>query len=244
MSDVLYAAWQDPKSRSWKTFGRLIRRNNEFEFSFTKGASSLDSLPFDLFGMNPQSRFVSSELLSLFRNKLPPRSRSDFAKMARWLNVNQDETDFQLLRKFGLIPGTDSILIYPEPEMENGCYSLEFFVHGIRHMSDSAIKICSDLGDTTQLFPMLDVQNDFDANAIALRPKDSPCLIGYVPIFYSSDLRRLLGDPSVAMNAKIKIVRNNVDAPIQLRLLCRFTCPVPPDFVPLREASQQSVELT
>jgi hypothetical protein len=99
-------------------------------------------MPKDLFGMNTFQSYRSPELLPLFKNKLPSRSRPDYLQMASWLNLSGAETDFDLLSKFGLIPGTDSTLVYPEPDMTLGRYSLEFFVHGVRHMQHDALEWC------------------------------------------------------------------------------------------------------
>jgi hypothetical protein len=47
-------------------------------------------------------------------------------------------------------------------------------------------------------------------------------LLGYVPRFYSADLRTILGRTDGASAAEFRILRNNVDAPLQFRMLCRF----------------------
>ena len=82
-----------------------------------------------------------------------------------------DEDEFVLLSKCGLIPGTDSVLVYPEPGLSEGRYQLEFFVHGIRHMHSSASKWCEEVEQGERLFPLLDVQNPVDPNAVALGRK-------------------------------------------------------------------------
>jgi hypothetical protein len=149
----------------------------------------------------------------LFKNKLPPRGRTDFAKMARWLNLCGDEDEFVLLSKCGLIPGTDSVLVYPEPGLSEGRYQLEFFVHGIRHMHSSASKWCEEVEQGERLFPLLDVQNPVDPNAVALRTANN-VLIGYVPTLYTGDLKRALDSVSRhSALARISILQNNVDAP-------------------------------
>ena len=241
MSDTVYVAWQDSASRSWHTFARLTHKNDDYEFAFTKGADRLSSVPRDLFGMDLKDRYRSNDLISLFKNKLPPRSRSDFMKLATWLNLRGDEKDFDLLAKFGLIPGTDSLLVYPEPEVAAGRYALEFFVHGIRHMHKEALHYCENASEGDKLLPLLDVKNETDANAVALRTTDGAFLVGYVPSFYSADVRTLLAEPSLAKTARIEVIRNNRDAPIQLRLLCRFTSDVPSGFMALNTVSHEMI---
>jgi hypothetical protein len=184
----------------------------------------------NLFNMDLNKRYKSEELIPLFRNRLPSRSRSDFRKIAGWLNLSGDENQFDLLSRFGLIPGTDSILIYPEPKIGSGEYELEFFVHGIRHMGEDALERCSRIRAGDRLLPVLDVQNPVDPNAIAFRRENDPILIGYAPVFYASDLKALLSSHRIANGARITVVRNNEDAPAQLRLLCRYVSPVTQDF--------------
>jgi hypothetical protein len=241
VSDTVYVAWQDSTSRSWHTFARLTHKNNDYEFAFTKGADRLNSVPRELFRMDLKDRYRSNDLISLFKNKLPPRSRSDFLKMATWLNLRGDEKDFDLLAKFGLIPGTDSLLVYPEPDLTDGRYTLEFFVHGIRHMHKDALYYCESATTGDRLLPLLDVKNEVDGDAVALRPLEGTFLVGYVPSFYSTDLRTLLSNSKIAKTARIEVVRNNHDAPIQLRLLCRFTSDVPFEFKPLDTLSHEMI---
>lgn len=230
MPDNLYVAWQDAETRAWHTVGRLSRAKDGYEFQFTRGVRRLKTIPADVFRADVNGRYLSTELMPLFQNRLPSKSRSDFAKMAAWLNLQGNEDEFDLLARFGLIPGTDSILVYPEPQVIDGKYRLEFFVHGIRHMHADAVVLCDGLKAGDRLLPLLDLQNPVDPNAVAVRPKEHSVLIGYVPTFYASDLRHILADVELAARARVTVVQNNKDAPIQLRLLCRFEAEVPSDF--------------
>jgi hypothetical protein len=241
LANSVYVAWQDSASRSWNTVARLTRNGDRYEFAFTRGADKLNSIPKDLFRLDINERYRSNELISLFKNKLPPRSRADFKKMANWLNLSGDEPEFDLLSKFGLIPGSDSILVYPSPDIVDSRYSLEFFVHGIRHMHADVMKWCDEVEAGFNIAPLLDVQNPVDPNAVALKSPDGTIIIGYIPAFYAADFRALLQNPELAKDAKITVVRNNRDAPVQLRLLCRFTSKVPNGFKPLDTPVHQLV---
>jgi HIRAN domain len=239
----LYVAWQNQVTRAWHTVARLTRSEEGYELVFTRGVSSLLTIPADLFRMDVTKRYVSNALFPLFKNRLPSRNRADFQKMAEWLNVTGHEDEFGLLSKFGLIPGTDSLLVYPEPDVISGMYKLDFFLHGIRHMHPDAIQLCGALKGGERLLPLLDVQNPADPNAIVVRCVDQPVLLGYVPIFYAADLRQLLSQAQLADKAQLTVLRFNEDAPSQLKLLCRFACPVPHGFRALSsEAELMSVE--
>jgi hypothetical protein len=231
--EKLYVAWQDETSRTWHTIARLTRDSEGYELIFTQGASRLGDLPERLFRMQLKYRYRFETLINMFRNKIPSRSRPDFEKMARWLNLTGSENEFALLSKFGLIPSSDALLVYPEPKVGGGKYELEFFVHGVRHMHPDVLKWCDNLEPGGRLLPVLDVQNPVDRHAVALRSETDTILVGYVPTFYAGDLKRILSDEALCAAAKITVVRNNKDAPIQLRLLCRFESPISPDFQPL-----------
>jgi hypothetical protein len=235
----VFVAWQDPATREWHTVARLSRTADHYEFGFTQGAEKVREVVKTLFNSRLDDLYLSNELTSLFRNKIPPRSRSDFRKLASWLNMRGDESDFDLLGKFGLIPGTDGLLVYPMPRIENGQYSVEFFIHGVRHTHGNAGSLhlhgdvltwCQQAQPGERLFAMLDVQNEFDPNAVALRTQSGTIAVGYVPRFYASDLRLILGQPDLAKSAQFELLRNNADAPLQFRLLCRFTSAVPVAF--------------
>jgi hypothetical protein len=142
---TLYLAWQHPDTRSWQTFARLDRTRSDYELVFTRGALGLQTIPFDLFKMDLYQRYRFSELLPIFRNRLPSRKRTDFTKILSWLNLSGDEDEFALLARFGLIPGTDALIVYPEPEKSDDRYSLEFFVHGVRHMHGDVEAVCASL---------------------------------------------------------------------------------------------------
>jgi hypothetical protein len=219
----LYVAWQDESTRAWRTIARLHRtERGDYEMNFTRGADRLKSIPSTLFKMDVNATYTFSELIPLFKNKLPPRSRNDFYKMADWLDLSGNEDEFTTLSRFGLIPGSDSILIYPEPEIVGSIYKLKFFVHGIRHMHSDAVSLCDNLLRGSRLLPVLDVQNPVDRNAVALRCEDKTILIGYVPTFYAGDIHDILLDASSASSATVRVVKNNIDAPLQLRLFCEF----------------------
>jgi len=183
--------------------------------------------------MDVTKRYSSDELFPLFKNRLPSRNRDDFGKMAEWLNLRGTEDEFELLSKFGLIPGSDSLLVYPEPDIVSGTYRLEFFIHGMRHMKPDSIELYSGINPGDRLLPLLDVQNPADENAVAIRPSELTALIGYVPSFYAADFRELLSQPRLAAKARLSVIRPNHDAPYQLRLLCKFECPVPHGFLAL-----------
>ncbi|MGA0532957.1 HIRAN domain-containing protein [Hansschlegelia sp. KR7-227] len=242
MTRRLFVAWQDEQSRTWHTIARLTKSDSSYELVFTKGARQLKDLTQVLFGMNMGYRYQFDTLIPLLKNKLPPKSRLDYPAMLRWLNLSQHETEFDLIAKFGLIPGSDSLIIYPEPSVIGGFFELEFFVHGIRYMHRDVMSWCSGTKEEIELFPMLDVCNPFDNDAVALRLRDGGLIIGYVPIFYSPVISNILRDETSRRTCRIEIVRCNDDAPNQLKILCKITADVPINFDPASAEEQQPVD--
>lgn len=240
MVKKLYIASQDESTRKWHTIAMLTKLNGGYQLGFTKGVRHLRSIPSDLFGMNISDKYAFHTLIPILRNRLPSRTRPDFSKLTNWLNLRGDEDEFSMLSRFGLIPGTDALLLYPEPEINHGVYSVEFFVHGIRHMHPTAKDCCEDILEGDRLLPVLDVQNPVDLNAVAIRSNGS-VLIGYVPAFYAWDFSKILSEPQWNRDARITVVRNNTGAPDQLRLLCKFTAQVGPNFEISKDEAQQPI---
>lgn len=240
MRDRLFIAWQDASTRSWHTVARVVRDDDGYEFVFTKGATQLGSFPFDLFNMKLGARYRFDSLIPFLSNKVPSRSRDDYRKMAHWFNLTGDEDDeFELLLRFGLVPGGDSFLVYPEPLVKDGSYELEFFLHGLRHRLAQAEEWCGRAKEGDELLPMLDIKNSFDRSAVALRDEPAKLIIGYVPAFYSHDFSELLRNREIAKRAVVCVIRCNADAPLQLRLLCRYRSPVPEGFRSLQSEEHQ-----
>lgn len=240
MNDSIYIAWQDDSTRSWHTIAKLIRFDDGYEFAFTEGIRKLKNIPHQLFSMPLKGRYRSSMLIPLFQSRLPSRSRTDFEKIQEWLDLSGTEDEFTRLGKFGLIPGTDSLMLYPSPTIIGNEYRLDFFVHGVRYMSREASNKCEHFDGGETLLPLFDVQNPVDPNAVALRTTDQ-YLIGYVPTFYAEDFRKLFQSPRSCLNSKIFVKKCNADAPAQLRLLCSIRAFVEPAFKSMNTKSHQPI---
>ncbi len=240
LANKLYLAWQDQETRGWHTVGQLAAKPNGYEFLFTKGVKALRSVPSDLFRMEPGKRYRSEELMPLFRNRILPPSRADFAKVAAWVGLSGEENEFVQLEKFGRIAGTDALMVYPEPTVESGTYTIDFLVHGMRHLPEIASERCKLIQEGDELAPMLDVRNPVDPSAVCLREQQGNIVLGYIPAFYANDIYRILREQALAKTATVKVLRNNLDAPIQLRLLCRFSAQVDPKFRPLETEEHES----
>ena len=225
--------WQNPKTRRWYPVGILTRTANLYEFVYTKGAKDAEGfLPFGRI-KDLGKIYQSPELFPLFANRVMARSRPEYDHYVRWIGADTAPDDEMLiLARTGGTRATDSLTVYAKPEPnERSEFDLLFLCHGIRHLPRAAIERINALKEGDTIFPMLDVLNPFDANAVSLRTTDPAWLIGYVPRFFAKDIRTCIQatDPS---RITLQVARVNPDAPLQLRLLCRLTAPWPESFEP------------
>ncbi|MGH8546716.1 MAG: HIRAN domain-containing protein, partial [Gammaproteobacteria bacterium] len=167
----LYVFWQDQDTRRWHPVGILTRRISLYEFVYTKGAK--DASGFVPFGrMNKLYRiYQSEELFPLFANRVLSRSRQEYDNYVRWIGADVTPDDKMLiLARTGGARATDSLMIYAKPEPnERSEFDLFFLCHGVRYLPGEAIDRIARLKEGDALYPMLDVLNPFDANAVSLR---------------------------------------------------------------------------
>lgn len=238
----LYVFWQHPVSKSWLPVGILRRIGDEFEFAYTKGAEESDGfIPFgrmtDLY-----TRYTSSELFPFFSNRLMSPKRPEFGQFIHWIAAEQEaDNPFVLLSRTGGKRATDSLVLYSKPECnQRNEFDLFFLCHSIEYLPRSAAARIAALHVDEILFPMFDVKNPYDQHAIALRTGDPRHLIGYVPRFFAKEIKACI-EAASRDDVKCKVARVNLEAPLQFRLLCRFTSPWPKGFEPWSQPEYQAL---
>lgn len=241
MTRKLYVAWQDA-ARKWHTIAQLTRAEGTYEFVFTHGAIPFGNVIHKLFNMELGYQYRFATLIPLFQNRILSGSRPDFVRLSEWVGANATDDEFERLAKFGPIPGTDSMLVYSEPVLENGMFSVDFFVHGIRYMHDDVLVWAENVLTGTRLLPMIDLQNEADPNAVALRACQGNILIGYVPAFYAKPILQILKSSGSSTDAKVNVLRSNRNAPAQIKLFCRFKATLETGFH--LEVDEDSIPLT
>lgn len=227
MDRHLFVAWQDD-NRGWHTIGRLSRTPDSYEFAFTHGARPLAAVLQRVFGLEVGYLYRFRTLLPIFQTRIPSSSRPDFWQMSGWLQAGEHFDEFSLLSAFGRSPGTDGLLLYPPAQQVGSQFRLEFFVHGVRHMHSDVSAWISSARPGQVILPMLDVKNEVDPNAVALRAQNGTIILGYVPSFYARAVAGAIKDDRLLVNSSIALLAANIDAPAQLRLFCRFECPASP----------------
>ncbi|SQI34796.1 HIRAN domain [Providencia alcalifaciens] len=223
MSNSVYVAWQCPESRGWHVVGRLQEHQSGYAFNYTKGANEAKNFnPFS--GMLELDKiYISEELFPLFKNRLLSSRRPEYPFFIKWLGLNNDNASpMEVLARSGGIRATDQLQVFKKIDPnENGKVEVYFFVHGIKHFSESAENRVNSLkrGDELRLLP--DPQNEHDNYAIAVSAMNPMELIGYCPRFLNKDISLMLNDPLGAI--KVTVEQLSEDAPTNYKLLCKLT---------------------
>lgn len=234
----LFVAWHANDPPVWGPVGRLDYEpgpetgSGLYRFQYMRGALSLAGFqPFE--GMDDLNQvYESSELFPLFQNRMLPKGRSDFRDYLTWSGFDPDDPPEPLVI-LGRTEGrkqTDAVEMFPYPEPDShGCYSNLFFAHGICYMYPNAGPVLDGLrrGDDLEMRPH--PQNPADQNAMAIFHSNT--LLGYVPRYLASDVKRLV-QRCPTQEVRLVVDSINLDAPMQQRLLCRLRACWPDDFQP------------
>lgn len=242
MCRELILSWQDMKSREWFPVGRLSFSNNTYEFGYTNGAFNAEQTGFlGLAGMNDFFKSYKSEnIFPVFQNRILNKSRPDRPEFLNWLDINLESySQFEELARTGGIKATDSLRLYPVPSAINGKYLVNFFAHGVSHLIESYKKRANDLSVGDKLYLCADLENEYDKNALILRTQDPVEVVGYCPKFFAEDFYKVFEASKKSFN--IDLVRVNIDAPEQLRLLCKLSCEWPNNFLPFNKPEFQLI---
>ncbi len=225
MIKCIYLAWQDQATRGWHVIGQLLRIDEGYEFRYTHGIKNVPN--FSLLPSMPDHEKVyrSTALFSLFKNRLMPKSRADYPNYIRWMGLSNDNSADELitLAISGGEKETDFFRIIPVPEKNaNNEYFFNFFVNGIRYMPDSAQELVNNLHQGDILYLVHEPHNPKDKYAILLRTDDPRSLIGYVPAYLTKIIHKI-NEEKGNHSVNIEVAQVNKDAPLQMRLLCKFS---------------------
>ena len=235
MSSELILSWKNPTTNMWTPVARLKFISNRYVFQYTKGAlNSKEFKPFEK--MDDLNKvYESEELFPLFKNRLLQKSRPEYQEYLDWLNITDKEMHpMDELALTGGVRATDSLQLFPMPIEKNGYYEVLFFSHGI-------IERANRLQDGDKLYLMKDIQNPFDKYALTLRTEDPPELVGYCPKNYVHDFNNLI-DKNGAENIDVRVEKNNLSAPSQLKLLCRLRTKWYEGFTPFSDEAFQLIK--
>jgi HIRAN domain len=222
-----------PEHAGWRPVGRLMHEGQLYRFCYTSGARKPG---FRLFrGMeNLEQVYESEDLFPLFANRLLSESRPEYEAYLRWtgLDVSSPPDPIVMLGITEGIRQTDAVEVFPCPVRDAvGCYINRFFLHGIQWLPTAAVQRIGRLTEGERLRLTLDLQNEYDPRAVAVRTEPEPTLIGYVPRYLARDVWQLVEICDV-QSIELDVVRVNRDAPVQNRLLCLMRSCWPTGFEP------------
>ena len=203
----LFVAWRPSTPElGWRPVGRLTHDGDLFRFWYTRGARKHPFRPFAQMEKLDEV-YESDELFPLFANRLLSDKRPEYEAYLRW--------------------GGFDVGNQPDPIVVLGV------TDGIRWMHPAAIARINELASGEELKLMLDFQNEYDPQAVAVRSESARLQIGYVPRYLANDVGHLVGrcDPSFI---KLCVERVNPDAPFQNRVLCKMHACWPDTFQPCR----------
>lgn len=229
---IIYIAWRNPVEKSWLPVGRLTFTDGVYYFVYTRGAlRSKDFIPFGRM-RKLNEVYKSTELFPLFSNRLLSKSRPEYKDFLHWLKLRENEaTPLALLALTEGKRETDSLEIFPCPEKnDKGRYSMSFFVHGIRYLKPKVVNTVNGLKVGDPLLLMPDPKNHYDRYAIAIIDKKT-IVLGYSPRYLTNEFHYLL-EVCDSKDITVQVEQVNLDAPLQLRLLCQIKTPWPEDFKP------------
>lgn len=247
MTNSVFIAWRsgDESAGEWGPVARVDHGPRGYRFAYTKGARSLpDFQPF--VGMpDLDAVYESDDLFPLLANRLLTKSRPEYEAYLTWggFDPNNPPDPLALLAVTEGRRQTDSVEVFPCPQPDaDGCYLNKFFLHGVRWMPVAAQERIVRLQPGEKLGLMLDMQNPYDPNAVAVRTTDviGRLLIGYVPRYLASDVWTLFAgcEPDFI---DLTVERVNAGAPLQQRVLCRMSACWPDDFLPCSREEFQPI---
>ena len=165
----------------------------QYRFVYTRGCRTMPD--FAAFGRltDLNAEYVSEELFPLFSNRVLAKARPEYPRYRDWLGLAPGDTDaLDELGRTGGIRATDRLEVIPCPEpTEDGRYEIRFFTRGLRHLQPESRAGVEGLSAGERLFLMRDDQNERDPLALLMRTGDPIRLAGYVPRYYTDDVRRL-----------------------------------------------------
>lgn len=222
-SNSVYVAWQAPDTRDWHVVGNLQERNSGYVFKYTKGA--LKSSKFTKFsGMNDvRETYVSEELFPLFKNRLLSPRRPEYPRFIKWLGIEEDHANpIEILARSGGLRSTDQLQIFKKIEVDqNGQFEHFFFLHGLSYLNSMANERVSELQPGQVLRLCLDLQNEYDGDAVVVRADKPAEIVGYCPRYLSNDIKKMLLNDSKSVTLTVERISD--DAPHNYRLLCKLS---------------------
>lgn len=220
---TLFLAWQDKQNRQWFPVGRLDADVDLplYRFRYTMGAEKARALV----GFPPlwdfpdlSKDYKSWKLFPLFKNRVIAHGRLDRTDYLKNLDLPEEATPVEILSVSGGLRMTDAYEVFPKIEKDpTGSFTCRFFLHGWRHVNETAQKRIDSLNKGDALYATLELTNPETRLAVQIQTTDYH-MIGWAPRYLVDDLTKAMAE--VPDGYKAKVVRINPQpAPSKQRVL-------------------------
>lgn len=218
---TLFLAWQDKqRSRRWFPVGRLDLEPPPYRFRYIHGAKRAE----EEVGFPPlydfpdfEEDYRSSELFSLFKNRIIARGRPDRGDYLRHLDLGDNADPFEILSVNGGYRVTDHYEVFPKiVKQEDGKFFCRFFLHGHRHVNPDARERINSLKANETLHLALELTNPATRIAVQIQTEDYQ-MIGWAPRYLEVDLTAAMEESPSYQARVVKI--NPQPAPSRQRVL-------------------------
>ncbi|MDC5497595.1 hypothetical protein OHX04_04040 [Acinetobacter baumannii] len=238
----VFVMWQDSTgTRMWHPVAKLTQQNScRYVLSYTKGAQH-EKFSFFPNMQDISKSYTSDRLFSFFRNRLIPESRPEHDNMFEWSGLSSDSKDYlELLAISGGEKKTDHFRIVNLPKNEDGFYRIKFFISSINYLNEIEKTSITSLRPNDRLKYQFDKNNLVDVDATILLKEDN-VRVGYLPHYLCKDLKKLLNYLNED-DIQIKVLKVNLDAPSQFKVLCELKAPWPENFNAFNDEEFSSYE--
>ena len=225
---TLFLAWQDKaQTRLWFPVGRLDANYEgpSYCFRYTGGAKrAKQEAGFPLLMEFPDMHeaYQSPELFPVFQNRVMNRTRPDFVDYLRYLNLPDGADPIEILWVNGGSRVTDTYEVFPKlVKQEDGSFTCRFFLHGWRHVSQSAQDRLDELNQGEKLYMTLELDNPATGLAVQIQTTDYH-MIGWTPRYLVNDLAKAMTNAPDKYKAKVVKI-NPQPAPSRQRVLIEMT---------------------
>ncbi len=225
---TLFIAWQDKGvSRQWFPIGRLDADvdDKKYRFRYTGGAKRAERevrFPLLVAFPNIDKVYRSPRLFSTFSNRVMRPSRPDFKDYVDSLALAENTDPIDMLAVSGGHRLTDSYEVFPQlVKKSDGRFTCRFFLHGGKHVSQSAQERLDSLVSDDELYLALELTNPLGEKAVQIQTTDYH-MIGWAPRYLAHDLSVALAGPQGSCSARVVQV-NDMPVPPEQRFLIEMS---------------------
>ncbi|MDM8794890.1 HIRAN domain-containing protein, partial [Klebsiella pneumoniae] len=115
-----------------------------------------------------------------------------------------------ILARSGGLRSTDQLQIFKKIEVDsNGKFEYFFFLHGLSYLNSMANDRVSELKPGQTLRLCLDLQNEYDDDAVVVRADKPAEIVGYCPRYLSNDIKKMLLNDSKSVKLAVEKISDD-----------------------------------